>query len=540
MKRKLSLALCVTAALMTSLLPGCKKNDHSTNDFTKIISPEMQLEYKTAFAKTLAKAVTNKDFRNFLKGEALKKFDWDNDVFYPMIKDEKLPSGESIHDYLSNIIKADKKGVALVEIEQGLPLLNILVPSFENFSAEQWNTGNQVPLVAIRNKADANAGKPLLAYDSEGKPTELDYYKEPSFPIIIIKDNEALEMKGGLGGKQMTPLHKLDQQYQPVCESNGIAYYFADENLYTSLTIKSKDATPSEATTQTNGTMGILGTGCERAINWENFDVLTQQAFTKNIYNPICPDNVATTRDYIYYGIDPTTGIDQGPLKYNYRECITSIRCLNLASRGRIDDVGEGNILEFNITVYTVDNDPVFPLKKTISIPKDKFFVTDAYNPNPKPIDLTNNNIGSIPGIPPVQLAVWNFKRQGDIWKYAIYEYDPSVTVSETRSISATIGTNFTAGSEEKKGGKFGISATVTATASTTISYTDGSDDCGEAISYWCDPVIIQKFDVVGSWDYCGSPVTGVRRPPRVPTPIGRSYEINTGTIALTVEPRAL
>lgn len=540
MKRTITLALCAIAALITSLFPGCQKNDHPTSDLTANITPEKQLEYKIAFAKTLAIAVTSSDFRNFLKEQALKRFDWDHDVFYPMIKNEKLPNGESIRDHLSNIINANKTDLSLESIERGLPLLNILVPSFEKFSAEQWNTGNEVPLVAVRNKADVNAGKPLLAYDSDGKPTELDYHEEPAFPVIIIKDNEALEMKGSFGGKQLTPVHKLDQQYPSVLESDGIAYYFADENLYRRLSISSKKAISSfksgEFTPQTNSTMGIMGTGCERYVDWDRFDVRTREAVDKSIYNPICPDNVATVRDYIYYGIDPTTGVDQGPLRNNYREYITSIRCQSLIARTRFDDVGEGDILEFDITLYTVDNDPVFPLKKTISIPKSEFFYTDANDPNPRPIDLTHNLLD----MDPVQLAVWNFKRQGDIWKYAVYEVDPSVTVTESRSISSTLGTNFTIG-EEKKGGKFGLTATVNATASSSISFTDASDNLGEAISYWCDPVVIEKFNVTGAWP-CGEPVWGVRRPPRGGNfvTVGRSHEINTGTIALTVEPRAL
>ena len=107
---------------------------------------------------------------------------------------------------------------------------------------------------------------------------------------------------------------------------------------------------------------------------------------------------------------------------------------------------------------------------------------------------------------------------------------------SETRSISSTLGYNFTAG-DEKVGGKFGVTGSYTVSKSVTITYTNVTDDLGEAISYWCDPIIIQKFNTT-TYAYCGTAAYYLRRPPRAGVETGRSFDIGTGIIAISLEPQ--
>jgi hypothetical protein len=525
MKQKTNHRLIVSVLFSLLVLFSCKKTGQKGND----LSPTDQ-DNQTNFAKVMAKAVEDKSVRDFLKTEALQKFGGDYDVFLPMVKDKLLSNGVSFKDFLDETAKRQNINTSVEKIIAVLPLVTIMIPETEKFSAEKWNTDNTVPIVGIRNVADIKSKKKMIAYNSNGAITELDYSADPDQPVLVIKDNEALQVvEASTSRTARAGSYQFTKPRPAVFVNNGLAYFYADESLY--------DPAPAEPEIIKNAgnvssasTNRIEGGACSRVYNWWYFDPRVQEAFEKNVYQPTCPENTATVRDYVYYGMDPTTGVNRGPLNYGYREYITSIKCDALANRGRFDDFSEGSILDFDIIIYTADSDPIFPLKKRLSVQKDQFFTTDADNPSPLAYEF-----GGYPR-PAIELAVWNFKRQGDIWKFGVFEFDPGTTVSSTKSTSSTLGTNFSIG-DEKEGGKFGLTATVTATSSTTITFTDGSDDLGEAVLYWCDPVIKEKiFETTGTERVCGLP--HLRRPPRQTNIYARSSDITTGIISLTVEPR--
>ena len=94
------------------------------------------------FAKLLSQAASsNVEVRSFLKKEALAQFDNDYDIFYPMIKDKKVFGDQSFRDVLLSYCKEANE---LSEIEQSLPLLNIMIPDlslFWDFNAATWEIG---------------------------------------------------------------------------------------------------------------------------------------------------------------------------------------------------------------------------------------------------------------------------------------------------------------------------------------------------------------------------------------------------------------
>jgi hypothetical protein len=529
MRNRYAYLLSLTAILFALIIASCNKNPQHTTDRISMATTDAS---RTAFARLLSKAVEEKEVRDLLKNEAQKRFDADWDVLYVMVKNKPLPSGRTLEQHLQKLSAEINTGQSLQQMEANLPLLTILVPRFEKFSAANWNTDAEVPLVVARNLKEMKATGKYKAVDSQGQITELDAHKHPIVPVIFVKDNEALEIiaEKEAPATAVTMTHKDIEKYPAVFKYKGMSYYFSDPTLYkrTQQTYSAANEQPA-VNARGNGTLSM---GCPRVMDFDKFDIRVRESWDKGIYNPICPENTATVRDYVYYGIDPTTGVTSGPLRYNYRETLTSIRCESVHAQERFDDAGEGDIIEFEIIAYTVDNDPLFPLNKRLSVPTDDLFVTDATNPNPRAIDLTSNHLG----LSPLEFSVWNFKRQGDGWKFAIIEYDPSTTISQTNSISATLGTNFSAG-DEKTGGKFGLSATVQVTKSVTISRTDASDPLGDATSLWCDPVIRDKWRVT-RYEFCGWPHF-YPRPPRGGVDVARSYDMGTGYIAITVEPRA-
>jgi hypothetical protein len=71
-----------------------------------------------------------------------------------------------------------------------MPLLTIFVPTLPegSFSAETWNTSADVPFVAIR-RSDTN-DVPIIS--PEGEEYLLDASLIPSYPVVVVKENERL------------------------------------------------------------------------------------------------------------------------------------------------------------------------------------------------------------------------------------------------------------------------------------------------------------------------------------------------------------
>ena len=103
----------------------------------------------------MSKAVSNSlDVRKFLKAEAVAQFDNDYDIFYPLVKNKIVYDNQSLRDILLSYCKDENE---LVQIEQSLPLLNILVPDlslFWDFNAEKWNVDDKEVSVICRDDKD--------------------------------------------------------------------------------------------------------------------------------------------------------------------------------------------------------------------------------------------------------------------------------------------------------------------------------------------------------------------------------------------------
>ena len=156
---------------------------------TIVQAPLDQVTAQKKFAKALSKAVSNSlEVRKFLKTEAMAQFDNDYDIFYPLVKNKIVYDNQSLRDILLSYCKDENE---LVQIEQSLPLLNILVPDlslFWDFNAEKWNVGDKEVSVICRDDKDNT-----LYEDGEniGKMTTGDI---PDFPCLVVKNNERMKV----------------------------------------------------------------------------------------------------------------------------------------------------------------------------------------------------------------------------------------------------------------------------------------------------------------------------------------------------------
>lgn len=145
------------------------------------------------FSLILSKAAhRNRDLRVFLKNEALKQFDYDYDVFYPLTKDKVVSGSKTFREILLDYCDNEKQ---LERIERELPLLNILIPDLtwvdeDLFSAENWDVDNEEVAVAYSEGNDNNS------FFEDGKHSfDLESKELPTIPVLIVKNNERMVYK---------------------------------------------------------------------------------------------------------------------------------------------------------------------------------------------------------------------------------------------------------------------------------------------------------------------------------------------------------
>ncbi|MDE5955625.1 MAG: hypothetical protein K2G80_03930 [Bacteroidales bacterium] len=120
---------------------GCAKSELNEVKSSEITTMDAE-SAKKEFAKILSKAVYKyRDLRAFLKENALRQYNNDYEVLYPLIKNEIIgDTGLSFREILSMCDDND----SLYSIEEILPLLTVLVPDWAwidetCFSIANWD-----------------------------------------------------------------------------------------------------------------------------------------------------------------------------------------------------------------------------------------------------------------------------------------------------------------------------------------------------------------------------------------------------------------
>jgi hypothetical protein len=258
---------------------------------------------KKEFASALAKVfASNQEVRGLVKNEALKRINYDYDVLYMLIKDEQLGNGESLEKLLLKHMDA----VTLKRIEQEIPTLTIFVPSLpeNSFSAETWNTSNEIPDVAIRTTASNDV--PIV--DFNGKEWIMHSGWIPGYPIVVVKENERI--------KTGTPISKSETSLR---SSSGFQFAFVHDvfdNTKSGKQLSSNNETP---VTKGRGTSYGYPYNSEAAAR-------ARQAY--DMYDAAGIDG--WQRDWVYYGISPTN--TTGKYNRRYVEKVVGFQMLGNAS----------------------------------------------------------------------------------------------------------------------------------------------------------------------------------------------------------------
>lgn len=461
-------------------------------------------ELKTVFGKALARALADSpQLRTLLKEEALKMFDNDYDVLYHLIKDVRLSGSQTTRELLSSYMEDER---LLQEIERELPLLTIFVPTLpENtFSAAGWEIDSQIPSVGITSSRTNDVN---IVHHEDGEFV-LNAEDIPAFPVVVVKENERVihtkdRARSGAKGRAF--------------RTGGMDFAFLHDCFDGS--IKSAD--------KTNDKDARLSFGTDQKL----IDAYNVYAGTDGWH-----------RDYIYYGITPTT--PDGPFSYDYQERIRSFALAGdpVTAYSKIADQTSGpnvdpqlksltgapnsgwtgGFFEFKVRVLLNAKNGIGEEYITyFSALPDELFVVEyvktwiIYKPRITGLYLKPLNL---------PLFSWDLNDYASTIKIEIEEVDVTETIVNSESRTVKFATNFAidpvAGFLKKIGLKFGASLEQTTVQNTSRTFTLGNDLLGSVIVNFADNVV-----TAGPYSF---PFFGTYY---------RTREYPTGWFSITVEP---
>ena len=478
--------------------------NESLNDIDKNVvsatfleESESNLILKQKFSSALVKVLgQNEEVRSLIKEEALKQIDFDYDVLYCLIKDKQLKNGVTLEEYLEKYLTSDE----LKCIHKQLPTLTLFVPTLpeNSFSVHSWNTIDELPAVAVK-VSDNNDVK---IYYGNGETEVFPADIIPGFPVVVVKENERIVRNGEILSKTVS---------ENIEETNLI---FVDE-IFNNL--HGKDL----VNTKTRANRPDRPVPLPKVDNPEDY-LPANMKKTYEAYK-IYKNTTGWQRDYIYYGITPTT--DKGPFDYNMKEFLVGFELMGDALgfyRKIADQDGDpkssipiGGVLPANSSIITwTEGEYEFKVttyvgsKSTIGTEYKSFFRL-------KPDQLFRAEVERVisrPGMPgytvyklvglkskrvdlDLPLFEWDLENYGATIKIAIEEVDGQETEVNSISSSIEFATNFgfdaSFGEKVKFGVKFGSTIKEVLNVSNTITKTLGGDELGEVIINFADPVVI-------------------------------------------------
>lgn len=186
------------AFLSLSMFFSCEKEDAISPGVDEIPStaPANELDYR-AVRTVLLSALEQAPVRNFLKKEASKRYTYDYEVIYGMVKADKLSTGQTfeatLKDVEFNLIKAGKLNAPIMDkVATAYPLLSINIP----IGLANWDADNYTLPVAVNPEDNLLNGIAKAIY-ANGKTVSIDPQNPDISGLIVIQDNERMVYENG-------------------------------------------------------------------------------------------------------------------------------------------------------------------------------------------------------------------------------------------------------------------------------------------------------------------------------------------------------
>lgn len=487
-------------ALLGVCLPSCQ-NDDIISDETETIKVETIVDknlVKTEFAEILSKVTyAREDVRSFLRDEAVKQFDRNYDVLYALIKNEKI--GEQTFREILVEYSSEEK---ISEIEQSLPLLNILIPEIAFFDINAANmdcSDCEIPVAISTEKG----GELYINGVCEG---EIPTGEVPGFHLFVVNENSRVIVEDGVSRSGTANVRFISPNYDGSRVANRVSR--ADTVAASALNQKMIDA---------------------------------YKYFYKDDGSV---NSMSYQRDYIYYGLTPTN--PNGLLNRSVTEYLDYIK-IDPKAYYRISDQQEGfsnddpKLLRdefikynnpfseedlirhfwsdgnYNIKIEVVCANSPMPIILLVSVaPKDLWDLNPSvaikkgnmfhrrrytYRVDPTKFIAKKYYVGKSND---VSLGKWDLSEEA-LYRYInIYEEDVASTVTYEATYEATkltsakvngsvkigLGTDKTTGTI---GGDASASTTETVKKTYKVERKQTSDELGNTKIYFYDPIITGK-----------------------------------------------
>lgn len=186
---KIKLLILISFLLSAFCILSCSNNgdrDFLSTDTGLSSSLMMNKEKGMArFSEILSKAVyEKKEVREFLKAEALKRFDNDYNVFYPIVKDLAVDGKKSFREVLMEYAASRDE---LESIEKSVPLLNIHLPEILNLKVKDLNAADkELPVLYSSN-----------LYLNGTIVERLNADEIPAFALFVVSESGSVKRKQG-------------------------------------------------------------------------------------------------------------------------------------------------------------------------------------------------------------------------------------------------------------------------------------------------------------------------------------------------------
>ncbi|MFD2286762.1 hypothetical protein GJU39_17615 [Pedobacter petrophilus] len=516
-----------------AVLFSCKKEIKQEDQPPMLTTMEKQ-DSKAAFSKVLAIALEKEpSLRSFIKNEALKQFDMDNDILFQMVKDEPIKDGKTFYQIISQY--ADSK-INLNNAIENLPTLTIMVPEIPNFTPQSWDINTEMPLVAVSPATKVYDN--IILYNAKGETTKVPYGLVPGYPVVVVKENERIVINNSNENKISLRNSSFNLSFANKAFNKSVSNLTLKNQLQNSIK-------PEKTSRLVD--LPLANSFPERSIDQAAID-----AFNLGL---------DWHRDYIYYGLNPANNIVRGKFNNSYVEHIVSIK-LKDNNYGKISDsdadpksVDEYSYRPGDRPFPVLWTDGYFDIRISILINSknggssqiEKIFSlkgTDLFDVVYQRDGNTTRNYRV--SITPKEcflnepIVAWDLENYGSQWKFIAKEFDLSQDITLSYTNTTTYATNFQYdvgfGEKVKVGVKFGASLTESTTNSFQVKTTVGSDDLGEGILEFSNPIILRKETV----EYTPS------RPPRdgsQPPYYKDRYvtnDVSTGSMLISVEPKRI
>lgn len=182
-----SLSLLFVLLLGSLFLTSCSNDDSETLGFEKSVeqlpSTLGKDESMARFSEILSKATyEKKDVRDFLKSQALEKFDNGYNVFYPIVKDKKVDGDKTLKEILVSYAKDAEE---LNNIEAAAPLINIHIPEIADSKVATLDTQDEEIPVLYSNNLYLNGE----VVDTLGED------QIPAFALFVVDESGSVQKR---------------------------------------------------------------------------------------------------------------------------------------------------------------------------------------------------------------------------------------------------------------------------------------------------------------------------------------------------------